>query len=202
MSDKLFVHYPPCVSKKLEEKFDALVRASPALCCFRDKVEIYDTAHSLKQVREMEELRKNNFIGSYLAYALLFMLTKSALPPSPGSLKKRPLYKEDRLKLRYHFRELDDCAAGVFAPHRDGLWPFDMWRNAKRLFAQEKPVMLIVGNELDGWKIVPLNTAPDRTMRLSRKHTIMRVGEYSEPPGAQEPPIVKLFRKLFDNNDD
>jgi hypothetical protein len=202
MSDKIFVHYPPCVSKKLEEKFDALVRASPTLCCFRDKVKIYSTAHSLKQVQAMEQLHKNNFVGSYLAYALLFMLTKRALPPAPGTLNRRPLYKEDRLKLHYHFRELDDCASGVFVPHHDGLWPFDMWRNAKRMITQEKPVMLIVGNEIDGWRIVPLCTVPERTKRLNRKQTLHRIGEYSEPFGAKEPPILTLFRRLFDEKND
>lgn len=202
MSDKLFVHYPPCVSKKLEEQFNALVRASPTLCCFRNKINIYNTAHSLKQVRAIEQLHKNNFVGSYLAYAILFVLTKHALPPTPCTLKKRPLYKEDLLKLRYHFRELGDCAAGVFVPHRDGQWPYDMWRNAQRLLAQKKPVMIVVGNETDGWKIIPLDQMPERARRLNREHTILRVGAHAEQLGAKEPPIITLFRRLFDDKNE
>jgi len=202
MSDKLFVHYPPCVSKKLEGIFDALVRTSPLLCCFRDKVEIYSTAHSLKQVQAMQQLQKNDFIGSYVVYAVLFVLTKFAWPPSPATLKKRPLYKADRVKMRYHFRELDDCASGIFVPHRDGLWPYDMWRNARRLLGQKKPAWIIVGNEVDGWKITPLAAVPPRTKRLSRKQTLLRVGSHAEPFGAKEPPIVTLFRKLFDEKND
>lgn len=202
MSYRLFVHYPPCVSKKLEAEFDALVRAVPELCYFSDKVPIYNTAHSMKIVCAMEELRKNNFIGSYLLYATLFMLTKFALPPTPAALKRRPLFKEDRLKLRYHFREIDDAAMGVFVPHRDGMWSYDMWRNARRLLAQKKRAWLILGNEIDGWKIVSLRAMPGRAKRLNRKQTLHRIGEHSEPFGKKEPPIVTLFRRLFDDKND
>lgn len=202
MSDKIFVHYPPCVSKRLEKEFDALLRAHHTMYCFRDRVEIYGTAHAIKQLQVIERFREKTSIGSYMLYALLFVLTKLSLPPSLCAMKKRPLFKEDMFKLRYHTRELDDCATGIFVPHNDGMWPYDMWRNAKRLLAQAKPVWVITGNEETGWNIASLNEAPARNKRLSRKQTIVRVGEYSEPFDTRGHPVIKLFAEVFDKKKD
>lgn len=198
---KLFVHYPPCASKKLEQEFDRLLRANPSLCYYGDKTEIYGHVHAVKQVSGIEGLKEKSFIGAYLVYAILFMLTRFALPPSPGRLKRRPLLREDRFKLRYHFREIDDAAVGVFVPHRDGMWPFDMWRNARRMLRQGKPVLLIVGNEKEGWRIAPLTNMPGRSVRLNRKQTFARIGAHTEP-STQEPPIVTFIKYLSGKNKD
>ena len=202
MSNKVFVHYPPCVSKKLEREFDTLVRTHQMLCCYGEKVEIYSSYHSLAQVRAMEPLQKNNSLGAYLVYAALFTATRLALPPSPARLKKRALFKEDRLKLRYHFRELDLCTTGIFVPHRNGQWPYDMWRNARRLLWQRKRVWLITGNEQSGWKILPLEKTPDRKIRLNRKETIHAVGAYAEPFGTRKHPLIELCEQIFGVKED
>ncbi len=181
MSNRIFVHYPPCVSKKLEGEFDKLVRSHPMLSYYGDKVDIYSSPHTTAQVREIEKLRQHETLVNYILYALLFVLTRFRLPPSMGALNARRLFREDRFKLRYHARELHLCATGVFVPHRDGYFPYDMWRNAKRLLCEAKPVWQIVGSEESGWRMVQLTTIPERTKRLRRKATLNRLGEFSGP---------------------
>ncbi len=181
MSNRIFVHYPPCVSKKLEGEFDKLVRSHPTLSYYGDKVDIYSNPHTVTQVREIEKLRQHETLANYLLYAFLFVLTRFRLPPSQGALRARRLFHEDRFKLRYHARELDLCATGVFVPHRDGDFPYDMWRNARRLLSEEKPVWQIVGSEGSGWKMIPLMKMPERRLRLSRKKTLNRIGEFAGP---------------------
>ena len=180
MSNKVFLHFPPCVSKKLESEFDKLVRAHPALAYYGDKVDIYSSLHTGAQVREIEKLRQHESLAHYLAYTILFVLTRLRLPPSMGALRARRLMREDRFKLRYHRVELDLCEAGVFVPHRDGYFPYDMWRNARRLLRAKKPAWQIIGNEQAGWRMVPLIIV-DRPMRLGRHETLNRIGEFSGP---------------------
>ncbi len=180
MSNKVFLHFPPCVSKKLASEFDKLVRAHPTLSYYGDKVDIYSSPHTGAQVKEIEKLRQHETLAHYLAYTILYILTRFRLPPSMRAIRARRLLREDRFKLRYHTRELDQCAAGVFVPHGDGYFPYDMWRNARRLLRTQKPAWQIIGSEAAGWRMVPLIIV-DRSMRLSRKETLNRIGEFSGP---------------------
>lgn len=181
MSNRVFVHFPPCVSKKLEGEFDKLVRSHPMLSYYGDKVDIYSSPHTSAQVREIEKMRQNETLLNYLVYAALFVLTRFRIPPSMGALNARRLFREDRFKLKYHACELDLCATGVFVPHRDGFFPYDMWRNVHRLLREKKPVWQIVGNEEAGWRMIQLTEMPKRNLRLRRKETLNRLGEFSGP---------------------
>lgn len=181
MSNRIFIHFPACVSKKLEGEFDKLVRTHPMLSYYGDKVDIYSSPHTNALVREIEKLRQHETLANYLLYAILFVLTRFRLPPTSTVLSARRLFREDRFKLRYHKRELALCATGVFVPHPDGYFPYDMWRNARVLLQKEKPVWLIVGSAESGWRMVQLTTMPERAKRLGRKATLNRIGEFSGP---------------------
>ncbi len=188
MSDRIFVHYPACASKKYADEFDKLIRAHPSMGLFREHIEIFSTPHAVRQVRAITPIQKEHARQSYLLYALLFVVMKWRLPPTPGRLRARPLFREDRFKLRYHAREIDDCAVGVFVPHVNGKWTYDMWRNARRLMRQQKPVWQILGNKADGWHIAPLDETPSRMLRLNRKDTMDSIGLYTD---------AKIYPSLF-----
>ncbi len=181
MSNKVFVHFPPCVSKKLQSEFNRIVRLHPVLSYYGDKVDIYSSPHTGAQVRQIEKLRQSETLANYLVYTALFVLTRFRIPPSMGTLSARRLFREDRFKLKYHARELGLCATGVFVPHRDGYFPYDMWRNVRRLLREKKPVWQIVGSEEAGWRMSELIKMPERRLRLSRKETLNRICEFSGP---------------------
>lgn len=165
-----------------------MIRAHPTLSCFREKVYISSTAHAVSQMRNIDPLRTRAGVGRYPLYALLFLLTRFSLPPSPKAIGSGALLREDLFKIRYHFCELDSCAVGVFVPHSDGKWQYDMWRNARRLHRQGKFVWQIIGSKETGWSITKLGTPPARTNRIGRKETMAGIGMYSEP---------KVYPSLF-----
>ncbi len=181
MSDKIFVHYPAYLSKKLTKACDNLIRAHPTLSSYRDHVEISGNAHSVKIVQKIVPLQAHRGVRNYLLYAALFVLMNFSLPPSPSALRKRPLYHEDKVKARYHFRELDDCAAAVFLPAKSGKWPYFMWRNARRLMRQQKQVWQVTGDIETGLRLTPLAISPSRALRQNREETMSDIVEYAEP---------------------
>lgn len=200
MSDKIFVHYPSCASERIEEEFNNLIRMQPAINLFRDRIEISSTPHALKQLQGIEKLPKRVRRGGYPVYALLFMVTRWSLPPAPSTLQKNPMYREDKLKLRYHAKEIYSCGAGVFVPTESGKWTYDMWRNARRFFQQGKPVWQIVGSKEFGWCLSPLESPPPRALRLNRKDTLYTLGLYAEP--RKYPSLFTIIRDAFKKNED
>jgi hypothetical protein len=197
VSDKIFVHYPPCAGVTHEDAWDAIIRAHATLGVYRERVEIFSTPRVVPQVQKIEEIRNTYNRQSYLLYALLYFLTTFRVPPTPARLRMRPLFREDRFKLHYHAREIDDCATGIFVPRADGKWPYDMWRNARRLMRQGKPVWQIQGNKADGWRILPLGEMPKRNERLDRKATMHDIGLYTEKK--VYPSLFTLIRDALRN---
>lgn len=195
MSDKIFVHYPAYLSGKLHTTCDNLIRAHPTLGSYRDRVDIASTPHAVQIVARIEPLQAHRGVRNYLLYALLYVLTNFSIPPSPTALRKRPLYREDKTKARYHFRELDDCMMGVFLPAKSGKWPYFMWRNAKRLFLQKKEVWQVVGGDEAGWRLIQLKAPPPRSLRQNRDETMADIVEYAEP--RVYPSLFTLIRDAF-----
>lgn len=194
MTEKLFVHYPVFVSARLREEFDELIRAHQTLCFLVDRVDISSKEHVLRQVKGIEPLQSHRKMGSYIAYALLHVITRFSFPPSPGELGRRPLFREDLFKVRYHIRHLDECAYGIFVPLRSGKWPYDMWRNATRMIRQKKQLWQI--REQDGkWRIIPLDISPLLSDRLNRVQTLDGIMEYIEP--REYPSLYTIIRDAF-----
>ena len=202
MSEKIFVHYPACASKKYEDEFDKLIRAHPTLCFYRDRIEISSTPHAVRQMKVIDAMRNEHAESSYLLYALLYMMTHFAPPPTPCALRRRPLFREDRFKARYNAREMDQCSTGIFVPEASGKWPYTMWRNARRLLRQGKTVFVITGSMEKGWRLHPFSDPLDRSVRLNRKETLHTVGEFSEPFGTLQPPLFRLFDEIMGKKDD
>jgi hypothetical protein len=194
VSDKIFVHYPAYLSQKLTTTCDNLIRAHPTLSAYRDRVEISGNAHCVKIVQQITPLHAQRGVRNYLIYALLYVLTNWRLPPSPAALRRRPLYREDKLKARYHFHELDDCMMGVFLPAKSGKWPYFMWRNARRLMRQDKQVWQVTGDETRGWRLT-LASPPPRALRQNRDETMADIVEYAEP--REYPSLYTLLRDAF-----
>ena len=197
MSDKIFVHYPACTAPRIENEFDKLIRRIPSLSVFRDRVEIYSTPHAVKLVAQLEALPKKRDSGNYALYVLLFVLTRWSLPPR-SVFRKNLHFAKDRCRLRYHAKAIDSCAAGIFVPREDGMWPYNMWQNARRCSRQGKPIWQIIGSKEAGWKIVKLESPPARKLRLSRKETLAGIGLYAEPH--VYPNLYTLIRDAFKSN--
>ena len=200
MSDKIFVHYPAYLSKKITTACDNLIRGHPTLSAYRDRVEISGNAHSVKIVQKITPLQAQRGVRNYLLYALLYMLTNFSIPPSPSALRRRPLYREDKVKARYHFRELDDCMAGVFLPAKSGKWPYFMWRNARRLIHRGKEVWQVTGSDEAGWRLTQLKAPPPRSLRQNRDETMLDIVEYAEP--RVYPSLFTLLRDAFKERKD
>ncbi len=180
---KIFVHYPLCVRPEVEAKLDRLVREHQKRHGFADKVEIYGMQHALGQIRAAENAKlasKATYaLHTYFFYILLYILSGRGWPPSLRTMRQESPFREDRAKLEYHFKALDDCAAGIFVPHRNGLWPYDMWRNARRLVQKQKPVWYLKMDEQGEWAIHLLESELPRAVRTNRKQNIRSIGEHA-----------------------